>query len=158
MHRIFDVRRIVAILGIALYMGASCAPVAAADLDTPIEFHIQAQPLESALLELSKEASIQLVLDSSVVAAKNSSMVSGKMPIREALDRLLRDTELTYRWSGDRTVTVAPRAMFRPTSELATPALEEVVVTAQKRTERLQDVPVSVSTVSGESLEAVHAT
>jgi iron complex outermembrane receptor protein len=37
-------------------------------------------------------------------------------------------------------------------------ALEEIVVTAQKRTERLQDVPVSVSTVSGEALEAAHAT
>jgi outer membrane receptor protein involved in Fe transport len=33
-----------------------------------------------------------------------------------------------------------------------------VVVTAQKRTERLQDVPVAVSAVSGETLEAVHAT
>jgi len=70
MHRIFDVRRIAAMLGAALYMAASGAPVAAADLDTPIEFHIQAQPLESALLELSKEASIQLVLDSSVVAIR----------------------------------------------------------------------------------------
>jgi outer membrane receptor protein involved in Fe transport len=38
------------------------------------------------------------------------------------------------------------------------PVLEEVVVTAQKRTERLQDVPVAVSAVSGETLEAVHAT
>ena len=37
-------------------------------------------------------------------------------------------------------------------------ALEEVIVTAQKRTERLQDVPVSVSTVSGQTLEAIHAT
>lgn len=160
MHNIFNVRRI-AILGFALYMGASCVPVAAADLDTPIDFHIEAQPLESALLELSKEASVQLVLDSSVVAAKNSAAISGKMPIREALDRLLRDTELTYRWSGDRTVTVAPRAAFRPTSKASgdeVPALEEVVVTAQKRTERLLDVPVSVSTVSGDSLEAAHAT
>jgi iron complex outermembrane recepter protein len=31
-------------------------------------------------------------------------------------------------------------------------ALEEVIVTAQKREERLQDVPVSIATVSGESL------
>ncbi len=157
MHTIFGVQRIAAVLGIAFYMGANCAPVAAADLDTAIEFHIQAQPLESALLELSKEASIQLVLDSSVVAAKNSSTISGKMSIREALDRLLRDTELTYRWSGDRTVTVAPRAMFRPTSDRDA-VLEEVVVTAQKRSERLQDVPVSVSSISSESLQAVHAT
>jgi iron complex outermembrane recepter protein len=44
------------------------------------------------------------------------------------------------------------------TTEEQAPGLEEVVVTAQKRTERLQDVPVSVSAVSGQSLEATHAT
>lgn len=34
-----------------------------------------------------------------------------------------------------------------------TPALEEVTVTAQKRTENLQEVPVSVSTIGGSELE-----
>ena len=37
-------------------------------------------------------------------------------------------------------------------------ALEEIVVTAQKRSERLQDVPVAVSSVDAETLEAVRAT
>lgn len=53
----------------------------------------------------------------------------------------------------------------RGAAEVASPAdaasgsmLEEVVVTAQKRTERLQDVPVAVSAVSGEALQAAHAT
>ena len=32
-------------------------------------------------------------------------------------------------------------------------ALEEVVVTAQKRTESLQDVPISVTAISGEQIE-----
>ena len=32
----------------------------------------------------------------------------------------------------------------------ATDALQEIVVTAEKRTERLQDVPLAVSAVSGE--------
>jgi len=35
--------------------------------------------------------------------------------------------------------------------------LQEVVVTAQKRTERPQDVPVAVTSVSAESLKAVRA-
>lgn len=37
-------------------------------------------------------------------------------------------------------------------------AVEEVVVTAQRRSERLQDVPVSVSAVSGDTLAAQHVT
>ena len=38
------------------------------------------------------------------------------------------------------------------------PALEEVVVTAQKRTESLQDVPISVVTMSGERLRDLQIT
>src|ERR1700722_5568100 len=34
----------------------------------------------------------------------------------------------------------------------STPGLEEIVVTAQKRTERLQDVPVPVTVISADSL------
>jgi iron complex outermembrane receptor protein len=37
------------------------------------------------------------------------------------------------------------------------PALEEIVITAQKRTEKLADVPVSASVVSAESLAAMNA-
>ena len=37
----------------------------------------------------------------------------------------------------------------------ATDVLEEIIVTAQKRSERLQDVPVSVATLAGESLQAL---
>ena len=39
-----------------------------------------------------------------------------------------------------------------PSSEAATDSLEEVVITAQKRTERLQDVTVSASVVNGNAL------
>lgn len=38
------------------------------------------------------------------------------------------------------------------------PAVEEIVVTAQRRSERLQDVPVSVAAVSGEALAAQRVT
>src|ERR1700689_1286090 len=117
------IRRIAALWGITLTfcVGLGAHAVRAADLDTPISFDIAAQPLGGALLELSKQASIQLVLDSSAVAAKNTAALSGKMPIREALNRLLRDTEITYRWSGDHTVTIAPRAGTRPAGGLVAP-------------------------------------
>ncbi|MES2676169.1 MAG: TonB-dependent receptor [Pseudomonadota bacterium] len=40
-----------------------------------------------------------------------------------------------------------------PTLAADTPALEEIVVTAQKRVQKLEDVPISISTVSGDKLE-----
>ena len=39
-----------------------------------------------------------------------------------------------------------------PISLTAQAQLEEVIVTAQKRAESLQDVPISISTVSGEKI------
>ncbi len=48
-------------------------------------------------------------------------------------------------------------AAFPPAAKAATQAaaevLEEIIVTAQKRTERLQDVPLSVTAISGSQLE-----
>ena len=40
-----------------------------------------------------------------------------------------------------------------PISLTAQAQLEEVIVTAQKRAESLQDVPISISTVSGEKIQ-----
>ena len=39
-----------------------------------------------------------------------------------------------------------------PMAAIAQPMLEEVIVTAQKRAESLQDVPISVSAMSGEKI------
>ena len=52
---------------------------------------------------------------------------------------------------------VAPARAATATADSA-PGLAEVVVTAQKRTENLQDVPISLEVVSGAKLEAFHAT
>ena len=40
----------------------------------------------------------------------------------------------------------------------AQPMLEEVIVTAQKRVESLQDVPISVSAVSGQTMDDANIT
>lgn len=46
----------------------------------------------------------------------------------------------------------------RPAKEAGAPALGEIVVTARKREERLRDVPVAVSAISGDQLEAKNIT
>ncbi len=202
------IERTAALICIMLCIGTISTGVFAADLDTPMAFNIPAQPLEGALLEFSKQASIQLVLNSGAVAAKNAVAVSGKMPIREALDRLLRDTGLSYQWSGGHTITIAPQAVLRPAGDAATPSspgaavapsrppptphagthgpglssaapggastshdatggadfrsvdaggagaatLGEIIVTAEKRSQRLIDVPSSITALDSDAL------
>jgi iron complex outermembrane receptor protein len=58
------------------------------------------------------------------------------------------------------TASIAPALGAESSGDAAAagPSLEEVVVTAQKREERLQDVPVAISAVSADALEANRVT
>src|ERR1700722_4436728 len=184
------IQRALAFSIMTLCIGALCPDARAEDLDTPVSVNIPAQPLEGALLELSKQASFQLVLDSSAIADKNAETLVGKMPIREALSRILRDTNLTYQWSGAHTVTIARKISLRPANgnaatpsgsdprvqlavlaspdrgaapmsataaevgvpAAASPTLAEIPATAQKRTQKLIDVPISITALDGDAL------
>jgi iron complex outermembrane receptor protein len=53
---------------------------------------------------------------------------------------------------------MAPRAMAADTASGNSVGLEEVVVTAQRRTENLQDVPITIQAVSGEQLQRLNVT
>jgi iron complex outermembrane receptor protein len=53
---------------------------------------------------------------------------------------------------------MAPRAMAADTASGSSIGLEEVVVTAQRRTENLQDVPITIQAVSGEQLQRLNVT
>jgi len=132
---------------------------------------IPAESLDLALRTLAKERGFQLVFLTENVASLKTRGAVGDFTIEEALKKLLDDSPLAYKFVDANTVSIYPRS--DPTSSLgedasaaaprqasldASDALAEVVVTAQKRSERLQDVPVSVSAVSGQTLEANHAT
>ncbi len=155
----------------------------ATTLDSRVTVRIAAQPLDTALLELAEQAAVQLVLDPQLVKSRSSPALTGRMSIRQALDRLLQNTGLVYRWSGAHTVTIASPSGFRaasagersgvsdPGAALAARAdpgppegansgqspgltmLQEVIVTAQKRAQKLIDVPESISALSGQELQ-----
>jgi iron complex outermembrane recepter protein len=168
--------------------GLSGEPVcAAANLDRTVDFHIPAQPLDTALLEFSKQAQIQVMVNSGSLRKMTAPNVTGQMAVSDALSELLGHTGLQYGTVGN-TVTVAPHA---PNSTAAEPLsaaeaqsanspseprrsppstgvassgqqassggrdpgqLDEVLVSAEKRSERLQDVPVPVTAISADVL------
>ena len=74
---------------------------------------------------------------------------------QDFMRRLLRRVSwraLTIGALGVGATGLLPVAAFAADAASASAQLEEVIVTAQKRTEKLQDVPISVQVVAGNAL------
>jgi outer membrane receptor protein involved in Fe transport len=78
----------------------------AVDLNSEVQFNVPAQALDAALLEVSRQASVQLVVAAGTVPKTTAPAVVGRMALREALNRLLHDTGLAFQWAGEHTVTI----------------------------------------------------
>lgn len=177
---------------------AIVAPAAqAAELDEKFAFDIPSQSLESALLTLSKQAQFQLIV-SDALPTHLTQRISGRMPIKRALEMLIKDTKLGYKVVGERTLALLPEKLQSTSmreeafdaeqsgfdksgtenkkwtqllmaqtdgaastkNERVAPAsseefgrLEEIVVTAQRYEQKLQDVPIAISVFTGKELD-----
>jgi outer membrane receptor protein involved in Fe transport len=142
------------------------------------EFNVPAQAATTGIPEFARQAGIQILVSEPLVRGKRITAVMGPHTITEALTMLLRGTGLQANSKDGSTYTLAappvpvsaspsaaptPLANERtvPDGGPARPAavneanpvqLEEVVVTAQKRTENLLDVPVPVTAISAQTL------
>lgn len=114
---------------------------------------IPPQPLGLALQTLAKERGFQVVFVSKEVDPLRTQGARGELTAEEALKQLLQGTGLTFQSLGEEGVSIVPIATAPPTRQPKTSdagegervELDEIVVTAQKRDERLQDVPVPVT-------------
>jgi iron complex outermembrane recepter protein len=142
-------------------------------------FDIPAQKLNDALQALAFASQHKLLYSSKLVDGKESPPLKGEYTTEEAVGRLLAGTDLVYQITADGLVVIQEaNAVANPVSSVGSAegetirvaqaetnssestesptadetSLEEVVVTAQKRVERLQDVPVPVYVLQTESL------
>ncbi|MFC4313064.1 TonB-dependent receptor domain-containing protein [Steroidobacter flavus] len=161
--------------------GVSAAGEADAAIRRPT--NIPEQSLDEALQVLASERGVQMIYPYTVVGERLTRGVHGELTLAEALDQLLQDTGLRYRYLDQKTITIAP---VRKTSEteasergegswgrlrlaqvagqasrgasvsgnVESAALEEVIVTALRREQRTQDVPAAISVLSGEDIKA----
>lgn len=121
------------------------APAASATDSAQANFAIASQALESALIEFTRLTDMQLLYTPELVRNRRANAVSGSLSAAAALERLLDGTGVTATRVGEDTFSLRAESAS-PRSE----ALGEVLVTARKREERLQDVPASIATASGE--------
>ncbi len=144
--------------------------------------NIPAQNLGSALAYFAKDRNLQLVYASREVDSLRTPGVVGAVTASEALVKLLSGTGLTYRYLDEQTITVQPlatgagskrsgirgwfasiatvlgaaaasQAYAQEPTRAATETLDEVVVTAQKRQESVQSVPLAITVLPAEQLE-----
>ena len=141
-----------------------CAPVAL--LDAPailaqgvapsvLAAEIPAQPLAQALAAFAQQTGLQLVYVSAVVANRTSHAAPAGLSVNEALSRLLQGTGLNFTYLTPETIQILA-AGTSPKTGVQAPTGEElieVIVTASRREEKLQDVPITVQVISGEQLK-----
>lgn len=160
----------------------------------------QNQPLGMALRALVSQANTNIMFDEAAVAGKTAVPLQLKGTLNEALQTLLQNTGLEYRFLNEATVVVAPAGSLPPAattisgtqgadardlasirlaqndpssgsggsgghgdgrdsqasktdSSESSKQLEEILVTASRREERLQDTSMSVSVLSARDIQ-----
>lgn len=122
------------------------------------DFRIPAQGLASALRQLAEQQRLQIVFSAREVERLSAPALQGKFTLEEAMDRLLAGTSLDHGFNGLDTVVVRVRTTPRPGEErpsgsAAPPVLEEIMVTAERRRESLQKVPIALTALKSRDLE-----
>lgn len=156
------------LLGLAV---ATPTTTLAGPLDEPQAVSVPSQSLGDALRLLAKQANLQILFAPGLVEGRVAPAVSGTLPPRQALGQLLAGTRIVAEEQGPGVVVVReakaapeqPAVAPRPTAAVpvaaATPRAEsdditEVLVTAQRRSERLQDVPISLTVYNQATMDA----
>ena len=89
-------------LGLAITAHAQQAKV----LEKTMHVDVSAQKVSTALIELSKEAGIQLLMPGKSLDKFETPGVHGQMSLREALAELLRGTRYGFHQVGENTIGI----------------------------------------------------
>jgi len=134
---------------------AAIAISSAASAADNAQFDIAPQPLASALNEFSLQSHQSVLFTTDLAAAKSSQGVSGQVQVADALSSLLTGTGLTWKKQGDTFLIVSasdPQSGSAAGDGADAGTVQALIVTAQKREENIQDVPIAMSAFTQEDL------
>jgi iron complex outermembrane recepter protein len=147
-----------------------CMPLALLDVPpalaqtferTALAVDIPARPLAQALEEFATQTGLQLVYVSDVVRNHTSQAAAAGLHADEALNRLLQGTGLHFEYLTEHSVRILAGAPAQRQSVMNTPErdeLREVIVTATRREQDVQDVPSTIQVLTGDELAKLNAT
>ena len=152
----------------ALAYGAALCALLAAAAATPAQaqqrtFNLPPGRLADTIPEFARQAGLQVIVSDRNLPDVSTPPVAGQQDARAALGALIAGTGLAIASDNGSTI-VLKRGDARPPEAPATgatdrgAAVDELVVTAQKRAERSIDVPMSIVAVTGQSLMESQAT
>ncbi len=119
---------------------------------------IPAQPLARALEAFASQTGLRIVYVSAVVHDQRSRAVSAGLSAPNALGRLLEGTGLQFEYLTPSSIRILA-AVVGPPKQAVTQiperqSLQEVIVTAQKREESLNVVPISANVLTSADMNA----
>lgn len=150
---------------------STCAPVAL--LSAPTTFAqttepaalaggIPAQPLAHALEAFANQTGLQLVYVSGVVRSQRSHAVPAGLSAPDALARMLEGTGLKFEFLTPRSIRILATSVGPPTQMgTALPVderLPEITVTANRREEYAQHVPMTIQVMTEATLAKLNVT
>lgn len=172
--------RLALVLLLASSVGAPAALHAQAPAPTSkVNFNIQPQPIGKALTVFGEQSGLTVIVESKLSHGLQSRAVSGAYTPDEALKQILEPAGLKAEYLDNKTVLVRSAsarisandpAQARGSSqeqlgmqlaqtqssslddEHTKSSVQEIIVSAQKRDERLQDVPVPVTVLNADTL------
>lgn len=156
-------------VAIILLAALAVAPAPVQAQDERLHVSIPAQPLDKALNEFLRQTKQQILYPPEIVRGRRARAVSGRHTPLQALRRMLEGTGLDVRAmrNGALVISVAPPRLpagrARRNASRAFPALRQtaavppavqsdLVVTARRRDEVLENVPQTINVITGEQL------
>lgn len=117
-----------------------------------ISFNIPPGSLKSALDAYARQSRRPVVYRADEIRGASSPGYRGSASADQALDAVLAGSGFSAQQGASRSVAIVRLGNGQDTTADESSSVPDVIVTAQKREERLKDVPVPVTAVAGSSL------
>jgi iron complex outermembrane recepter protein len=129
----------------------------------PLSSDIPPQSLAEALASFARQTGLQLVYESEAARNRRSGAASAGMSADDALVHILEGTGLQFEYLTQHSIRVfARKSSSGPKTPASVreepPPLESLLVTASRRTENVQDIPMSVQVLTADTLAKLSAT
>jgi len=146
-------------LALPLIASLICCQDALAEQKLRID--IPSQPLAAALEQFEQQTGVQILYAADAMAGKTSPQLAGQYTAEQALQMLLNDSGLGYRFTDEHTVAVKPGDSSRA-EELTgnkknnATRLDAVVVTATKTEHLMSEVPATMAVIDDRQISNMY--